>query len=293
MIAYVSTVGRGKSLEESSKVYKVDLDSGAVLARVRLPLSMFDLSNPRGGVRGSRGIVLLQTNTGPQLWVAGFDGLFNVDHRTMLIKKGYWFEHIRDIHNIYQRENKILAISTWNNSLHEVDPASGESALVSDFTNAFADPRTINTPDQYHLNSVCGELALINRQGAVVNTSTRGVVWNCPDFKAGHDLVPLPSGEIATCSSGNKSVVAFRVGVGGYRVILDLRSMYPSNSPAEGKLAFPGWTRGLAYSPKTKLLYVGAAPAQVVVVNPESAMMVKTIRISDEVADSVFAIALD
>jgi len=292
MFAYVSTVGRGKILEESSKIYKVDLASKKVLAQVRLPFSMFDLANPRGGVRGSRGIVILQTEAGPQLWVAGFDGLFNLDMETMFINKGYWFKNLRDIHNIYQHGNRILVTSTWNNSIYEFDSESGDVFLISDFSNKFINPLSGDTPDQYHLNSVCGELALLNRQGVVVNVHTGSTVWSSPDFKYGHDLVPLPSGEIATCSSGKKSVVAFRVDKAGYRVLLDLQSVYPACSPAEGKLAIPGWTRGLTYSSETGLLYVGAAPAQILVVDPGSSGLVDTIKISDEVADSVFAIAL-
>lgn len=290
MEVFVSTVGRGKDLEESSKVYKIDLDTGKILAQVRLPLAMFDLKNPRGGTRGCRGLAIIPRPEGKELWAAGFDGLFNLDVNDLFVKKAYWFRSILDIHSIYHQDGRITAISTWNNSIFSVEPETGAFYQVRDLTNGFPNPRTLGTPDQYHLNATLGDLALLNRQEIVVDMKTKKVAFESPEFKSGHNLIPLPSGEIATCSSAKKTVLAFRPFTNEWRTILDLNSKYPFNDVPEGKLNTPGWTRGMSYHPEGGMLLVGAAPSSVIVVDPFTCEIKKTINISDDVLEATFSV---
>lgn len=289
---YVSTVGRGKEHEESSRVYCVDFDSGEILKSVRLPLAMFDLKNPRGGTRGGRGLAFKNDLKGRlRLYAAGFDGIFKIDPDDMHIEKGWWSRKCQDIHQIYEVDNTLLLTNTLHNKITKFIPEHDSFSTLwdlSQYNEEFGHPPpNPGHPDFLHLNAILWEekLALICRTGKIINFETGQLVCDNPEYlKGSHDLVKIKNGEICVNNSTARRVVAFNQN-------WEPRILYQSG-PGEGsELAVYGWVRGMSYIEKEDMLLCGNAPAEVLALkNVTSTIEVKKIKISDEIIESVFDI---
>ena len=283
---YVSTVGRGKDLSESSKVYKLDLD-GNILASTRIPEPTIDLENPRGGCRGARGLALQD-----HLWVAGWDGLFELDRDTLKIKRGFWSQECRDIHQIYPyMPDKLRVLSTWNNCTYMFDIPEGEFYKWQDLTDKFTgeqvDPAS---PDTLHFNAMAADYVLLNRPG-IIGTTEGQVIHKLPKDGCGHDLQILRTGEIVTNTASGAATIAIEPVQGTVRTILEI----PRDPSLDGPLAFHGWTRGMSYLEEEDTLLIGSAPAMVHIVRDVSTNPAeeKVLRISDEVVECVFDVISD
>lgn len=297
-IAYVSTVGRGKQKEEASRVYKIDLDSGATLASVRLPLSMFDLANPRGGCRGGRGLAAFGTHT---IFAAIFDGICELDAETLFIRECHWYgeplQDARDIHQIYMREKgELLIVNTWTNStnhvaVHSPDWKKWALSAPTDFSDVYAGKPAeechipLGCRDTLHLNSICDKqkYGLLCKVGAILDLETRKIIYEDNCLRGSHDLHWINHEEVAINLSRHCKTVAFNP------ITKEFRDLYVAPGGPDGEMAKHGWMRGMSYISKTDTLLLGSAPAQVVELRDvNTSPQARIISISDEIVESVF-----
>lgn len=280
---YVSTVGRGKKLEESSKVYCVDYDSGRILHSTRIPEPNMDLANPRGGCRGCRGLAILDGS----LWAAGWDGIFELDLDTLELKRGFWSKECQDIHQIYTEDGQLVLVSSWNDKTFTFKPSEGIFKELDNFAGRFAgeqiDP---SSPDTLHYNAIVDDYVLLNRPGIIANRETDETIYEFTSTGRGHDLCMLPSGELATNCAGEAGTIAINIETGSSRDILRITR----KPELDGPLAQQGWTRGLSYIENHDLMLVGSAPASIFCINNimTNPKVIKEITISDEVIETVF-----
>jgi hypothetical protein len=288
-IVYVSTVGRGVQGEESSKVYKIDLDTGEILASVRLPLAMFDLANPRGGVRGGRGLAFHDG----KLYAAIFDGICELNPDDLFIYRCDWFRELKDIHQLYSRFGELYAVNTWKNEWGAVN--DGQWDFVQNVSSyhegvpAPVDLLDMGCRDTLHLNSLCFDArdvyGMLNKVGAIANLSTLTIVMEDELLLGAHDLCLINENEIAVNLSRTCSTVA--IDTNTWTVS---RELYQAPDGADGQFAKFGWMRGMSYIPKTDTLLLGSAPAQVIELTGVNSgnPVANTVLISDEVTESVF-----
>jgi len=292
-IIYVSTVGRGKRKEEASRVYKIDTSSGKILTSVRLPLSMTDLENPRGGCRGGRGLAFHKN----KLYAAIFDGVCELNPDDLFIKKCYWFKEIKDIHQIYSMPDSLVVINSWNNQWGMV--TKGEWKLKQDLSNLhIGEPInpafiSLGCTDTLHLNSICVSedtifpYGLLSKAGAIVNLNNNTILMDNKDLlRESHDIWPINNFEVAVNLSPH-----------GKTVTIDTRTwelsrvLYEAGEGEGSEIARYGWMRGMSYIPHTDTLLLGSSPAQVVVlsnINTEDRPTSKIIPIADQIVESVF-----
>lgn len=283
---YVSTVGRGKALEEASRIYCLDGETGALLGSVRLPLAMYDLANPRGGCRGARGMTVYRDS----LWAAGFDGLFEIDMETLFIRRGYWSPVCRDIHNIYGTPEGIRVLATGSNSIYLFRDGTFEKVKSFGHLPLGKARAEHESEDTLHLNALCGNLGLLSWAGAIIDTETEEILCRDNENVLGsHDLWRLSSGEIAINASNHLKTLTLDPST--WRVKRELFAI--KNRPELDKLARHGWMRGMAYVPEKDLLFVGSSPAMVIRLEKvcgSSRPRPQVFPISDEVVESVFDI---
>lgn len=305
---YVSTVGRTKDLQDSSHVYMLDYDTKQVMHSVRLPLAMFDLENPRGGVRGCRGLCFGMDLLGQPafLWAAGFDGLFRINLDDLFIEEGVWSRDCRDIHQIYAghpcmeglfwgKGPDVELIGTWNNTLYGFEYSSGEFFPLLDLSDIHEGepPPQLNNDrgscDTLHWNAMHKGYALVPKIGGIYDMASRSFVVLDPQYRGCHDLQLLPNGELAINHSMTRRVLTFDTTTWKEkRVLLEL----PFTKQPEGtKAIMPGWMRGMSYLENHDMLFVGSAPARIYIFkNVCGSPEVEHIDISDDICDSVFSV---
>jgi len=281
---YVSTVGRGKQKEESSKVYCIDYDSGDILNSVRLPLSMFDLANPRGGCRGARGLAYLNGS----LYAAGFDGIFQIDLDTMFINKGWWTKNGNGIHQLYNKNDDYLYyVATRSNSIWGFNPNIGVFWEIKDLTllhSGIDRPQENGCNDRVHFNSMCEKYALFSEVGAIVDYKDKNIPIEDKKYHGSHDLIRISNNEIAMNHSRQRRTIVFNTDTWEEREVFSL-----SEEPyIDGAISIPGFTRGLSFVEKSNLLLVGTAPSSIYAVNLNNNRVEKKINISDDVCESIF-----
>jgi hypothetical protein len=213
---YVSTVGRGKQKEESSKIYCIDVHTGKILAQVKLPLSMLDLAQQNGGCRGARGITFVEYASSKKDTViaAGFDGLFEMDPDDLFINRGTWFRNMRDIHQIYCNSvNQIETTGTFTNEVFISQPEHFASFDVKeDFSEVHpGSPAPDWFPgcrDTLHLNALSENYALCNKAHVIIDRRTKQVALEDEELLGScHDIWELPTGEIAINDSGRSRTI--------------------------------------------------------------------------------------
>lgn len=172
-----TTIVRGSAAHETSGyLYVVDLEERAVAARspiMEAPLRDGD-PNPRGGMRGGRGLAV----NGDEIFVANFSAVYRFDADWRLLNV---ISHpaCADIHDITFHDGSLWVTSTRNDlilqfspegrlldhidvhrfdvvvELHQSNPMSGREELLSGAID-FRDPRTHNKDgyDTAHVNAV-------------------------------------------------------------------------------------------------------------------------------------------
>lgn len=285
---FVSTVGRGKLYAESSKFYCIDLDSDDLKSRM-LPLPMYNLAsdNPRGGIRGARGMCWFQG----RLYVANWDALFKVNPDSLFIEQGWWSDECQDIHQIYSTDDAIICISTRNNSIYRF--AQDRFEKVEDFTDVHrgkAPIMEVHGKDTLHINAMDRELVNFAKIGIVYDKTTRSVrISDEMTFGYSHDLVHISDKEFATNLSKHKRTVVVSKDTWQISRIL---LQEPDEEAAPGALAVPGWTRGLYYVPSRDTLLIGSSPAKIHILEKVSSPnpIRRTVVLADDVVESVFDI---
>lgn len=284
---YVSTVGRGKEKQESSKVYCIDCETGKLCAEVKLPLSMLDLGNPRGGCRGARGLAF-----GYSLYAAGFDGVFRLNPDDLFIEHGRWFREIRDIHQIYFRRGLLELASTFDNRVYcmnvEKDVILSEVQDYSDVHEGLPPPDWFpGCRDTLHLNSFTDRYGLCAKAAVIFDRQTRKVCMESQEFLRGsHDIWELSTGELAVNNSKESRTIA--IDPNTWTVS---RMLYEETKTEGGsELAKRGWTRGMSYLPQRDLLMVGSSPAEVIIIEDvsNSPRITGRIPISDDIVEATF-----
>lgn len=278
---YVSTVGRGKQKEESSKIYCLDYDTGKTIAEVKLPLSMLDLGNPRGGCRGARGLAWRKG----EVVAAGFDGLFQLDPEDLFVRNGNWFRNMRDIHQIYLNEDGDLDIvATFTNEVCNLTYRMDYSDIHP------GEPAPDWFPgckDTLHLNSISENYGLCSKAAIIIDRKNRKVAFESEEYlKGSHDIWELPTGEVVINNSKQCRTVAFNPET--WEVT---RILYQETETEGGsELAKRGWTRGMFYMPQNDMMLIGSSPAEVIVLKNISGntSIQKRIKISDEIVEATF-----
>lgn len=255
---YVSTVIRGAAKEEASKIYKIDYATGTILNQVRLPLAMFDLANPRGGVRGARGLCFHHN----KLYAAGFDGIFEL-RDDLFIERGWWTE-LNGIHQIYSIGDKIQYAATRHNKIGSFDPVTQCWAVEEDLTSVHPGVPIVDdgrgNQDTLHFNSFAGDYALFNIVGGIASISQKKTLMVDEKYLGSHDLVVLPTGEVIMNHSRQSRTVAFDpLTWQESRVLLET----PLTKATEKGIATDGFFRGMSYISETDTLLVGSAPASI------------------------------
>jgi hypothetical protein len=303
---YVSTVGRTKKLEESSCIYMIDYDTKKVMHSVRLPLAMFDLKNPRGGVRGCRGLCFgMDLLDQPFcLWAAGFDGIFRINLDDLFIEEGIWSRDCQDIHQIYAgypcmeglfwgKGPDVELISTRNNTLYGFEASRGEFFPLldlSDIHEGIPPENDHDSRDTLHWNAMHKGYALVPKIGGIYDMASRQFVVLDPKYRGCHDLQVLKSGELALNHSMTRRVITFDTTTWREkRVLLDLP--FQKQEPGT-KATMPGWVRGMSYLEKHDILFVGSAPARIYIFQDvcSASPNIEHVDISDDICDSVFAV---
>lgn len=307
MKCYVTTCGRGRHVEESARVYLVDITAKKILAETNLPRPNIDSLNPRGGVRGARGMTFLNN----ELWVAGCDGLFNLDPDTLRVKQGIWPEGVADIHQIYTLNKMVYAVSTGNDSLVPVCTEGLPDVLreVLSFLETGTEHNTMcfrgtvdgvhqeHAPlDTLHFNSMVSSskdgVMLFNRIGSVCRFGQATVCVDVPGLSGGHDLWMLKSGELAVNSSGKNQTIAFDChDPSKQRVLFEI----PRRRDMDAVHSQWGFTRGMCYLEDCDLMVVGSAPATVTVIENVCGtrqVVVDSMQITDKVEESVFDVLI-
>lgn len=285
---FVSTVGRGKNLEEASRVYSIDYDTGKILASKSIPLANFDLSaiNPRGGTRGARGLCYFNS----RLWVAGWDGLFELDDETLDLERGFWSTECKDIHQIYAGQFEITCVGTWDNSIYRF--REGKFSKVKDLTDIHPGVFQAHTPDRLHFNAMCGRYANLNTIGAIADMKTgKLVVEDYDTFFGTHDLVKLPTNEMVVNLSRLRKTVTLDMDT--WKIKRTLVELPEVKQPTGTTLCMPGWMRGASYvGGNNDILLLGTAPASILAIEGVCSSIgvnqYREIKVSDDTVESVF-----
>lgn len=179
---FITTILRAATIgETTARVYIVDESACAVRARYNVPeppLRDRD-PNPRGGMRGARGIAISDHD----VFVANFSAIYRFDFQGRLRAV---FSHplCADIHDLAWHDGRLWAASTRNDLLLQFDGDGTLKDIYDPWTRLpladlfdlshrraltatdFRDPRTLDrrSTDRLHLNSFsflpCGSLAL-------------------------------------------------------------------------------------------------------------------------------------
>lgn len=277
---YTSTVGRGKALEESSKIYCIDFDTGEILLERKLPLSMLDLGLPRGGCRGCRGLTWIDG----YIWAAGYDGLFQINPETLFIDRGHWSSDCKDIHQIYDHDSSITVVSTGNNSVYDFSIEDMAFCLKLHLPSIFNNSREME--DIYHFNAMTDRYVLLNNTGQIGDLLKECIIFDDSLLVGAHDIISLSNSEVAINLSRHAQTVAINLDTKYIRVLATVNH----DRSKDSLLAKHGWMRGMFFLPGTEQLLVGCGPAMVLCIdniftNPGIS---KEITISDDIVESVF-----
>ena len=130
----VSTIVRSAGLNElSGHLFMVDDDTRRVASRCPAPepaLREFD-ANPRGGMRGAKGIAVVDD----RIFIANFSAIYEYDPHWRL-RQVISHPSCAGIHDIYHRDSRLYVTSTRNDIIFEFDLEGG----IHDVFNVHADP---------------------------------------------------------------------------------------------------------------------------------------------------------
>ncbi len=305
----ISTIVRNAlSNEPSATICLLGLAS-ATVRRVAVPEAAQRKCdpNPRGGMRGARGVAV----AGDEILVANYDSIFRYN-REWNLKGIISHPHCADIHDIEFRDERLWVASTLNDLLFQFDCDGHvkeridlwESGGITDIfgireinrvrTDDLRDPQTYEKAltDRFHLNSFAfapdGDLMLSLGQMRVnghfesalvmlgANGAARVVHHNPHAPVPSHNIVFLPDGSLLHAETANARVLR-----------IDPRGDNPPKTVLETN---GGYTRGLC------LLSDGRVAVGVQnecwIVELETGEIMQRIRISDDLRESIHSIVV-
>lgn len=330
---YVSTVNRCSPIEQGGGLLTFQWPSGQLIAEQTVaPIDpkIEDSPNPRGGIRGARG--LIKTPDG-RLIVSSYHSLLVGNQQEPGIAQ-YSHPLMAGIHAICMGEgNKVWITSTSIDLLLEYDLTTQSATQVYDVTalNCVRDhgvtPRQLDLSLDYrtsadyimgdftHLNSVVRTpnrlLVLLNHQGLIVDPIADQVLLQDQNLCGAHDLVYIPSENlIAVNDTRRQAVLLYDAESLKFNQAIYLNQLKGCPSwirwtqranaistklRALLKQGSPGATplfqRGLTYADGS--LFVGLSPATVIELDWKVNQVKQVLRISKEVSETVYGIYTD
>lgn len=346
----VTTIVRyAKSGQDSGFLYEIDPDTGEALRRRPLPESPHRSrdSNPRGGLRGARGIAVLED----RLVLANAERLlvFDRDWKSRGEMTHPWFGGIHDLHAdsegvwVCCTNADLLAKTSWSGDIVSVWEWRRDAFLRAalglrrvppvDRDRDYRDPETMRSgvPNIVHLNGVppAPDGGLLISFGRILSRAryhrARVAGWlgsaartlGIPPRSVDHRRPStLPVGRVAGSSSaivhlspdGSTEILARERDVAvpnhnvwreggvllyndsnrGQLVAMDLKPPWH-----ERRIKIPGnspFVRGLARWSATCFLIGGHRPAAVHTVDLEQDAVIRTLPVSDDPAETIYAI---
>jgi hypothetical protein len=323
MRVFVSTVVRGTPPEFGGELLSLDWKTKRVLKRV--PIFPTDPaindSNPRGGGRGGRGIVLYPN----ELFVASYHSLLGYDFDLNSTRRIDNFQ-FAGLHELKRVEDGIWASSTQLGCALKVDLTgklldswwAHEDPLVLEKFNPpplpvdkAEDNRLANLRNgsKVHLNNVevhNGRVYVsLHTYGAVLRLFPTEIVAHVPAFKNCHNGLVTNDGELLLNDSHGHTVVVFdersgqikrRINLMEFPAVAKLvkRTKYKnvpwqvrfSNFIRRRKMVWPLYTRGMCLLDESRVL-VGVAPAAVLELDFKKGTLLDMFQISEYLNECV------
>jgi hypothetical protein len=323
MRVFLSTVVRGAPTERAGELIALDWSSKKVLGRVPIfPTDpSLDDSNPRGGGRGGRGIVLLRN----ELLVATFHTLHGFDYHlrpTRMIT----YDHFAGLHELKLVDDSIWVSSTALGAVFNVTLdgqltqewwAHEDPVVLEKFA---APPLTVDKSkdnrlaylepfSKLHLNNVevyNGEVYVcFNNHGAILRLFPTTVVAHDPALKGCHNGLVTEDNEILLNDSHHHTVVVFDLHSGHVKKRINLVD-FPEvaklsnvracrdiswrvrleNFVRRQRVARPLFTRGMCRLDGSRIL-VGVSPATVLEIDYKQARLLDMCQLSDSANECV------
>lgn len=306
MLLITTIVRAAQPGEQSAGVYSLDINLRVRRTHAAPPDARLRLRdpNPRGGMRGARGIAVADGD----IYVANFDSVFRYDRAWNLLGV-VSHPQCADIHDIALHGGRLWVASTRNDRLFQFDFDGKVRDIVDPWQMGFVedmfgmmkkgevsagdlrDPRTHekSRTDRLHLNSLAftnaGDLIVSLGQvrvnghceSALVRLGASGgaeIVHRRDDAPVpAHNIVEMPDGRLLHCDTANQRVVAIDPESGNARTII----------ATDG-----GYTRGLCRLDDGRLAL--GAQNEVWVFHPDRAANIERFRISNDPRESIHSI---
>ena len=297
MKKFVATiVVRRAEVEESGKIYVVDFGSGRIEKEIPfiLPVVDHEYPNPRGGLRGYRGLAF----SNGRFYVANFDSILIFDKRFELLER---FSHpfLSDIHDVMIEDNFLYVVSTFAEAILRID-LDGNECLPKVFwegcdkLNDRIDYRYIEQPleGHHHYNNVLkhsnGDFYVLACYDSSLINITQKRRHRFDSLISPHDLLEHEDRIVMNNTNGSQ-VVSVRPD--GTDLIVEYQEeRIEKDSGNENVGVNYGWLRGLCSDEEN--YYVGTSPASIKVIDAHKRILKNEIVLSDDVEESVFSLKL-
>lgn len=325
---FVTTVHRSAPAAQGGEVLSLDRASSQPLKRAAIVPTepeIDEAANPRGGIRGGRGLLRLDRD---HILVASYHSLLVFTNDLTLVDR-HSHPLMSGVHAICRDGDIIWVTSTsidmllgYNLKTRTADTVIDMTELDCvqsfgitprglDLTRDFRADPTVVRGDSTHLNSVLkiGNqlLVLLNRFGAIIDVNADRVVAHHRWLRGGHDLVLIPDrGHIAVNDTRTQSLLLFDAD--GFALVdrlimtrlpgapfwltskkLTLYSQKIASRLLNYKIkAAPLFMRGLAYADGH--LFSGISPAAVFVTDINAREIVEQHRLSLDTSETVYGI---
>lgn len=330
---YISTVNRCSPIEQGGGLLTYKWPEGELIAEQPIAPTtpkIEDSPNPRGGIRGARGIV---KTTDGHLIVSSYHSLIELDGNMTEVNH-YSHPLMSGIHAICLGEaDKIWITSTSIDVLMEYDLRNQTATQFYDVTtldcmkNYGVQPRQLDLSQDYrtsadyimgdstHLNSVVRTksrlLVLLNYQGLIVDPIADQVLLQDDNLQGAHDLVYIESENLIAANDTRKqAILLYDAESLKFKQVIYLNQLKgcpnwirwtQRSQSISGQLrsllkrkkpaAVPLFQRGLTYTNGS--LFVGLSPAAVLEVDWRGQQVKQVLRISKEVSDTIYGIWAD
>lgn len=330
---HVSTVNRCSPIERGGGLLTYQWPAGELIAEQSIaPITpkIEDSPNPRGGIRGARGLVKMADG---RLIVSSYHSLILLD-LNMTEGKHYSHPLMSGIHAICLSEaDKLWITSTSIDVLLEYDLKTQTATQLYDVTaldsvrDYGVQPRQLDLSQDYrtsadyimgdstHLNSVVRTksrlLVLLNAQGLIVDPIADQVLLQDDNLRGAHDLVYIESENVIAANDTRKqAILLYDAESLKFKQAIYLNQLkgcpswirWTQRSQAisrqlrsllkqKNPAAVPLFQRGLSYAHGS--LFVGLSPATVLELDWKGQQVRQVLRISKEVSDTVYGIWAD
>lgn len=325
---YVTTVHRCAPPDQGGGVSGIDRRSGQVVLDAKVSPTdprIDEESNPRGGIRGARGVVRLDAD---HILVASYHSLLVYTNDLRLVDR-HTHPLMSGIHAIHLDGDVVWVTSTSIDVLLGYNLETRKAEVVHDLTSSgcvsqlgikprgldlnadFRAEPSVVRGDRTHLNSVLKVedklYVLLNRFGAIVDVTADRIVARHKLLRGAHDLVFIPErGQIAINDTVSQSILLFDAR--SFELVDRLRIARLPGAPLwlttmkiglfSQKVASkifkhrinssPLFMRGLAYADGH--LFSGISPAAVFVTDLGRRKVVEQYRLSRETTGTVYGI---